>query len=255
MATLQLTNYTCNYEFLNSNHTETIIFSNSLGTNYSMWDEVVSWIKPHFNIILHDTRGHGKSTNSKKELTIAELGEDVIEILDALKIEKAIFCGLSMGGLIGQYLGIHHPNRFKKIILANTAALIGTQNGWNDRIAFVTENGLENILTGTAERWFTPEFREKCPEKVQNILSIFVQNKPENYCANCAAVRDADFRNQIETITIPTTIISGSQDLVTTVDEGNFMASKIKNAKHYTLNANHLSATELPQQFAEILLD
>ena len=255
MPNIQLKNYTCNYEYLDFGKKQTIVFSNSLGTDFSMWNEVVERIKNDFNILLHDTRGHGKSTNHQKELSIDELGEDVIELIDYLQINHdLVFCGLSMGGLIGQYLGIYHPNRFKKIILANTAAKIGTDEGWNTRIQQVTENGLESILEGTQERWFTPQFRAENQQRIQEILTKFAANNVTGYCANCAAVRDADFRSQLKNITAKTLIIAGKEDLVTTVDDGNFMQNKIPNSKLKVLNATHLSAVECAEEFAEVIL-
>lgn len=255
MPTVQLKNYTCNYEFLNSGKDRTIIFSNSLGTDYSMWNKVVDIIKSDFNIILHDTRGHGKSSNSKKELTIEELGEDIIELLNTLNIKgKITFCGLSMGGLIGQYLGISHSDKFDKIILANTAAKIGTTESWNTRIETVTANGLSSILDGTAERWFTTDFKKNHADEVDMILKKFAANDLGGYCANCAAVRDADYRYQIDKINIPVLVIAGSEDLVTTVDDGKFMKTKIAVSKLEVLKAAHLSAVEQAEEFAKNIL-
>lgn len=255
MPTVQLKNYTCNYEFLNSGKDRTIIFSNSLGTDYSMWNKVVDIIKSDFNIILHDSRGHGKSSNSKKELTIEELGEDIIELLNTLNIKgKITFCGLSMGGLIGQYLGISHSDKFDKIILANTAAKIGTTESWNTRIETVTANGLSSILDGTAERWFTTDFKKNHADEVDMILKKFAANDLGGYCANCAAVRDADYRYQIDKINIPVLVIAGSEDLVTTVDDGKFMKTKIAVSKLEVLKAAHLSAVEQAEEFAKNIL-
>ncbi|WP_419867941.1 3-oxoadipate enol-lactonase [Chryseobacterium sp. CT-SW4] len=255
MPTVQLKNYTCNYEFLNSGKDRTIIFSNSLGTDYSMWNKVVHLIQSDFNIILHDTRGHGKSTHSQKELTIEELGEDIIELLNYLNIKgKVTFCGLSMGGLIGQYLGINHSGQFDKIILANTAAKIGTTDSWNTRIETVTANGLSSILDGTAERWFTTGFKENHSDEVNAILKKFAANDVSGYCANCAAVRDADYRYQIDKINIPVLIIAGSEDLVTTVEDGRFMKTKIAVSRLEVLDAAHLSAVERADEFAKNIL-
>jgi|SRR5690554_894645 len=255
MPNIQLKNFNCQYEYLDFGKNQTIVFSNSLGTDFSMWNEVVERIKNDFNILLHDTRGHGKSTNLQKELSIAELGEDVIELISYLQINQdLVFCGLSMGGLIGQYLGIHHPERFKKIILANTAAKIGTDEGWNTRIQQVTENGLESILDGTQERWFTPQFRAENQQRIQEILTKFAANEVSGYCANCAAVRDADFRSQLKKTTAKTLIIAGKEDLVTTVDDGKFIQNEIPNAEVKVLNAAHLSAVECAEEFAEVIL-
>ncbi|WP_266205169.1 3-oxoadipate enol-lactonase [Pontibacter kalidii] len=254
MPTIKIALNTCFYTYEDLGHEDTIVFSNSLGTDLTMWDEVAQIIKQHLNVLRYDTRGHGQSTIHADVVSIAELGQDVIELLDHLKLDKVYFSGLSMGGLIGQWLGIHRPERFRKIILANTAAKIGTAEGWNARIDQVVMNGLQSILDGTAQRWFTPEFRDKYPEKVSAILQKFKQTSLQGYTANCAAVRDADFREELPKLSVPTLVISGTQDEVTTPADGDFLANSIPRSRHVQLPANHLSSVELPEAFAESLL-
>jgi 3-oxoadipate enol-lactonase len=220
-----------------------------------MWDAVAEIVKTKFNILRYDTLGHGRSTINSENVSVEALGRDVLELLDSLKLEKVYFCGLSMGGMIGQWLGINAPERFEKIILANTAAKIGTAESWNTRIDLVKTNGLNVLLKGTAERWFTPAFREKNPEVVNAILEKFKQNSVQGYVANCTAVRDANFREDLQNLKVSTLIISGLQDEVTTVADGNFMQEKIPDSRHVQLNANHLSAVELPEEFARAILD
>lgn len=254
MSLVKLTNFECHYEFENFGHDQVIIFSNSLGTDFSMWEKQVDILSHHFNILRYDTRGHGLSTNDKEALTIAELGQDVIELLDHLQLEKVTFCGLSMGGLIGQWLGINHPKRFEKIILSNTASKIGNAEGWNARIEQVAKNGLASILEGTALRWFTEDFRNNHSNEVDAILEKFAKNNLQGYCANCAAVRDADFSDQLQDIEVPTMIISGIQDEVTTVEDGKFIAKRIPDSRHFELNAAHLSNVELGEEFSKYII-
>lgn len=254
MPTVKLTNHTCFYTFLDAGKEDTIAFSNSLGTDHTMWEALVPILGPHYNLLRYDTRGHGQSSIQADTVSIAELGQDVVALLDHLGLGKVYFCGLSMGGLIGQWLGIYVPERFKKIVLANTAAKIGTEEGWNTRIVQVREHGLESILNGTAQRWFTPTFREQHPEVVAVILGKFAQNSVQGYTACCAAVRDADFREELQRLQVPVLVISGQQDEVTTPADGEFMVSRLPQARHVTLDANHLSAVELPQAFAENML-
>ncbi|OKL38547.1 3-oxoadipate enol-lactonase [Pontibacter flavimaris] len=254
MPTIKIANNDCFYTYEDRGHGDTIVFSNSLGTDLTMWDEVARIVSQHLNVLRYDTRGHGQSTINSDVVSIAELGQDLLDLLDQLKLGKVYFCGLSMGGLIGQWLGIHHSERFKKIILANTAAKIGTAEGWNARIEQVRKHGLESILDGTAQRWFTPSFREKHPGKVSAILQKFEQTSLQGYIANCTAVRDADFREELQRLSVPTLIISGNQDEVTTPADGDFMAGRIPHSRHVQLPANHLSSVELPQAFAELLL-
>ncbi|WP_162426621.1 3-oxoadipate enol-lactonase [Pontibacter pudoricolor] len=254
MPTIKIANNDCFYTYADLGHDDTIVFSNSLGTDLTMWDEVAHVLGEYLNILRYDTRGHGQSTISSDVVTIAELGQDVIALLDHLKLEKVYFCGLSMGGLIGQWLGIHKPERFKKIIIANTAAKIGTEEGWNTRIAQVKEHGLQSILDGTAQRWFTPEFRQEHKAIVDAVLEKFKQTSLQGYIANCAAVRDADFKEELPNLSVPTLIISGTKDEVTTTEDGDFLASSIPRSRHVQLDANHLSSVEQPAAFAKNIL-
>jgi 3-oxoadipate enol-lactonase len=257
MPVITINNNPCYYEFEDFGNSEVLIFSNSLGTNLSMWEQQVDILSHHFNILRYDTRGHGKSgapINPNDKYDIATLGQDVLALMDYLKLEKIHFCGLSMGGLIGQWLGINASNRFEKIVIANTAAKIGNEEGWNQRINYVTENGLQSITTATAERWFTEGFRKQHPSVVSGILDNFVKTDTGGYAACCAAVRDADFRTELHNLEVPTLVISGSKDPVTTVEDAKFLMKRIPLARHVTLAAAHLSNMEKGEEFAKLIL-
>src|SRR5437867_287129 len=120
-----------------------LVLSNSLGTSLSMWDAQIPALTARFRVLRYDTRGHGASTVTPGPYTIGELGRDVLMLLDALKIRRAHFCGLSMGGMIGMWLGVHAPDRIGRIVLANTAPKIGTPEMWNQRIDNVRKGGME----------------------------------------------------------------------------------------------------------------
>jgi 3-oxoadipate enol-lactonase len=257
MPVIAINNHQTYYEFQDFGNREVLIFSNSLGTNLSMWQHQVDILSHHFNILRYDTRGHGKSgvpKTSTQTYSIASLGKDVLDLMGYLKIEKAHFCGLSMGGLIGQWLGINAPDRFEKIIIANTAAKIGNEDGWNQRIQYVKQNGLESITSATAERWFTEGFRMQQPEMIKQVLDNFVKTDLSGYLACCAAVRDADFRSELHNLEVPTLVISGSKDPVTTVDDAKFLAKRIPVASHVSLSAAHLSNMEKGEEFSKLIL-
>jgi 3-oxoadipate enol-lactonase len=243
------------FQYQNSNQDKTIFFLGSLGSHLSMWDWQADGLNAHFNVLRMDLRGLGKSLLTEKELTIANHGRDVIDLLDTLRLSKVYFCGLSLGGLIGQWLGINYPERFEKIILSNTAAKIGTEPNWNERIKQVQANGLSSIAAGTAEKWFTPGFRKSNEETVTNVMDIFQRTEVSGYTANCAAVSDADFRNVLQDLKVPVLIISGLQDQVTTVADGEFMADRIPNSMHVSLNAAHLSNVECAELFTQYVVD
>ncbi|PPE76105.1 3-oxoadipate enol-lactonase, partial [Kaistia algarum] len=135
-----------------------IVFSNSLGTNFNMWKPQITFFQKNYFVICYDTRGHGQSSAPQGPYDIEQLGLDLIHLLDHLNIEKAIFCGISMGGLTGQWLVIHKPERFHRAIVCNTSAKIGNEQAWNDRASLVRTQGLEPIASTAASRWFTEPF-------------------------------------------------------------------------------------------------
>lgn len=254
MPIIKLKNFDCHYLFEDFGHEETLVFSNSLGTNFSMWEDNIDELSHYFNILRYDKRGHGKSSIHQDSLTIEELGTDVLELIDALELKNVSFCGLSIGGLTGQWLAIHHSNRFNKIIICNTAAKIGTVEGWNARVKQVQEFGLAHILEGTATRWFTPEYREENPDKVQSILNDFQNNSLQGYVACCYAVAHADFTTELHKIECPLLIIAGAQDEVTTVEDAKFIQKNSGIAHLISLDAAHLSNMEHPREFSKHII-
>lgn len=255
MSKIKTQHTTLNYVFDDFKKEQTIVFSNSLGTDLTMWAKQLELLGQEFNILRYDTRGHGESEVAAGEYSIEMLGKDVLDILDDLKIEKVHFCGLSIGGLTGQWLGIHAPERLNKLILCNTAAKIGNKEGWNTRIETVQQNGLNSIVSGTQERWFTPEFVAENKEEVDSVLATFVQTPVAGYIACCAAVRDADFTAEVSKISMPTLIIAGTEDLVTTVKDGDFLIEKIPNSILATLKTAHISNIEKADDFTKLLID
>ncbi len=146
-----------------------LIFSNSLGTNFSMWDPQASEFKKHFRILRYDTRGHGQSSVTPGPYSIEQLGKDVIALVDALQLDRVHFCGLSMGGMIGMWLGANAPERLSQVILCSTAAKIGTPETWNARIDAVRKGGMKQVASSVVERWFSPAFREKVPGTIASV--------------------------------------------------------------------------------------
>ena len=245
-----------NYKLQGTSNSPVLIFSNSLGSEMMMWDELIPYLLPFFRVLQYDTRGHGGSPLTPNEgTTISELANDVIQLMDKLNIEAAYFCGLSMGGLIGQYLGINHPNRFKKIVLSNTGAKIGDVERWNGRIGTISKNGMQAIVDDTMERWFTEEFRSQNSERVAQTKAMFLRSNVDGYSNCCCAIRDADFREKLQSLSVETLVITGDEDPVTNVEQAEFLVSKIPNARLKVLHARHLAATELPKEYAAVLID
>lgn len=221
-----------------------LAFSNSLGTNYSMWDPQAQELRKTFRILRYDTRGHGESAVPSGPYTIEQLGNDFLGLLDELHLGPVHFCGLSMSGMIGMWLGIHAPSRLNKLVLCNTGAKIGTEESWRSRIEAVQKDGMKSIAAGVMERWFTPAFRAKEPATVARIQKILEGTDPEGYTACCAAVRDYDCREQLQKISAQTLVITGARDPATPPADGRFVAGRVRGAKYLELDAAHLSNME-----------
>src|SRR6204780_4637272 len=243
-----------NYRFDGPDYAPVIMLSNSLGTNLSMWDPQANVLCEKFRVLRYDTRGHGLSTVTPGPYTIEQLGRDVVALLDALKIESAYFCGLSMGGMIGIWLGANAANRLKGLALCNTAAKIWTAEGWNARIKAVQERGMAAIATTVVLRWFSENFVKKSPEVIEAMRQMLLQAPPEGYAACCAAIRDADLSRDLSRVTARTLVIAGAQDPVISTANARLVAEGVPGASYLELQASHLSNIEAAPQFTEALL-
>jgi 3-oxoadipate enol-lactonase len=258
MPTVQLADGELHYQLEGPAGAPVLVLSNSLGTDLHMWDVQVPAFAEQFRVLRYDTRGHGQSLVSAGSYSIEQNGRDVLALLDALDIAKVHFCGLSMGGLIGQWLGIHAGERLGRLVLCNTAAKIASPEVWNPRIDSVLREGqvaMRALRDASISRWFTADFVAAEPLKVESVVAMLAQTSPQGYAANCAAVRDADFRERLAAITVPTLIVCGSADPVTTLSDGQFMAARITNSKLVELHAAHLSNVEAEGAFTQAVLN
>ena len=242
-----------NYQTFGDASQPAIIFSNSLGTQFNMWQPQISFFEKKFYVICYDTRGHGASSAPQGPYSIEQLGTDVVHLLDHLNIEKASFCGISMGGLTGQWLAIHHPERFNHVIVCNTAAKIGQEQAWNDRAQLVREQGLKPIAETAASRWFTEPFIRSNTAIVESLSNDLGAGSPEGYASCCEALAKADLRADLKTITVPVLIIAGQQDPVTTVADAQYLVNQIPNSQLIEINASHISNIECPEDFSHTL--
>jgi 3-oxoadipate enol-lactonase len=230
-----------------------LLFSNSLSSNLSMWNPQVEALKDRYKIIRYDSRGHGKSVAANEPYSMAQLGRDALAILDFLKIEKAHFCGLSKGGMVGQWLLTHHRDRIGKAVLANTASLMGPADLWNGRIRNVRQNGMSSIVDATIERWFTKDFVERSPKEIAVVKTMIAATPALGYCGCCAAIRDMDQRESIRGITNPVLLVSGAHDPATTPAMMTAMRESIKGAAWVSLSASHISNLEQPEAFTKAM--
>jgi len=170
-------------------------------------------------------------------------------MLDALNVRRAAFCGLSMGGMIGQWLAIYARQYLEQLILANTAAKIGTAESWNARIRTVMEAGMPAVVPSIIDRWFTREYRALSPDTVAATSRMLEATDPIGYTACCAAIRDMDQRELVHRIEVPTLVIAGAEDTATSPAEGKNLADQISGARYLCLPAAHLSNIEAANEF------
>lgn len=232
-----------------------VVLSNSLGSSLSLWDKQTPALASRFRVLRYDTRGQGSSSVTHGPYTIEQLAADVVGLMDGLEIDRAHFCGLSVGGMTGMWLGAYFPERLNKLVLANTAPHIGSAEGWNTRIATVREMGLEPVASAVVERWFSPAFVAHDPAIVESMRHMLLQSSPEGYAACCAALRDADLSETIRQVRAKTLVIAGKQDAVTTPADGHLIAQRIEGARYVELEAAHLSNIEAAQEFTKSVLE
>jgi 3-oxoadipate enol-lactonase len=234
-----------------------LILSNSLGTTLEMWDPQVAALSEHYRLIRYDTRGHGGSPVTPGSYSFVDLGQDVLALLDALGIARAAFCGISMGGHTGLWLGIHAGSRFNAIAVCNSAAKIGTQQGWNERATMVREGGqasMQALAESSPGRWFSTDFVKAHSAQVQRAQAWIAGIAPQGYAACCEALAASDLRNDLGRIATPTLLLAGASDPVTTVADAQAMQAGIGGAQLAVVSASHLSNLEAPRAFNQALL-
>jgi 3-oxoadipate enol-lactonase len=231
-----------------------LMLSNSLGTNLHMWDEQVGPLTRHFRLVRYDRRGHGRSGAPKGPYTMERLGRDVLCVLDGLGVQKINWCGLSMGGMVGMWLGANASDRIEKLILSNTAAYFPDRTAWDARIKLVREKSLQGIIDANMERWFTKAFRERAPDAMAKMRAMFLATNAEGYIGCGEAIRDMDHRPLLTKISAPTLVIAGKYDPATTLEAGEFIQEHVVGAKIVVLDAAHISNLEQPQIYADTVL-
>ena len=243
------------YRFDGAEDRPVLVLSNSLGTNLGMWEPQVSAFSERFRILRYDSRGHGQSDAPIGPYTIELLGRDVLALLDALGLDRVSFCGLSKGGMVGQWLGVHAGECLDRLVLANTSAHTGAPEVWTQRIATVRAHGMAAIVPALIDRWFTKDFQAREPVAVARIVAMLRATDPEGYAAACAAVRDMDQREAIRAIRVPTLVIAGRHDLATPPDHAALIAARVPGAKLVEVDAAHLGNVEAAEAFTRAVLD
>jgi 3-oxoadipate enol-lactonase len=228
-----------------------LLLSNSLGSDLRIWDPLVPCLSSHFSLIRYDLRGHGLSDAPPPPYTARDLARDVIAILDALRIEAAVLCGLSVGGVIAQQLAVEYPERVRALILCDTGARIGTVASWEERMAIVRAHGLSVLARPSMERWFSEDFRRLNSAVLRGYENMVTRTAVDGYVGTCCALRDTDLRQAAASITKPTLVLCGDQDIATPPDMARELAHIIPNARLSLIpGAAHISCVEQPDVMA-----
>ncbi len=232
-----------------------LVLAHPLGANLRVWDAIAPALAEKFYLVRFDARGHGSSATPAGPYVLADLGDDVLALMDDLGLARARFLGLSMGGAIGQWLMIHAPGRLEKLVLANTASHFPDAGGWNARIRTARESGMKALAPGVLQRWLTPEFTAQKPDVAQEIDKMLRAGDPRGYAASCSALRDADLRDAIRAApSLPVLVIVGESDGSTPPERGAALAASLKDARLVRLPSAHLSCVEAESAFLDAVM-
>lgn len=230
-----------------------IIFSNSLGSDHMMWQPQAAAFAARYRIIRYDQRGHGASDVPPGEYTLDRLGRDIVNLADHLDLDRFVFCGLSMGGLSGQWLGVHAGHRLQRLILADTSVNFPPATMWHERMAAIRAGGLAAVAGQVIDRFFTKRFQDAEPGVVAAFRSVLLHMNETGYLGCSAAVRDGDMSQAIARIETPTLVITGEHDLSTPPERGDFIAARISGARHVILDAAHIANVEQSEAFNRVM--
>jgi 3-oxoadipate enol-lactonase len=231
-----------------------LMLSNSLGTDLHMWDDQVPAFTRHFRLVRFDRRGQGKSGVPQGPYSMERLGRDALAVMNGLGLEKVNWCGLSMGGMVGQWLGANAPERIDRLILSNTGCYYPDKTLWNERMEAVRAGGIAAVAERVLGGWFTAEFRARAPQTIARMKAMMLASPIEGYLGCCAAVRDMDHRDILAKITAPTLVIAGRHDPATNMQVAEFIRSRIPGASLTVLDAAHISNVEQPHEYADTML-
>jgi len=232
-----------------------LVLSNSLGTDTGLWSAQVDVLAESRSVWRYDTRGHGRSDAPAAEYSLDRLGNDLLAVIDASGAERADICGISIGGMTALWAAVHAPHRVRRVILANTAAHIGNDALWAERIRGARIDGMEVLADASMVRWFTEGFRARHADVVARLRKTFAATSVDGYVGCCAALRDADLRDESGRVACPALIVTGRHDPATPPADGRWLGDQIRGARVVELDAAHLSNVERATEFNVVVRD
>lgn len=244
------------YRFDGPEDAPVLMLSNSLMSTHRMWDPQMSAFTDSYRILRYDTRGHGASETTPGPYSIELLAEDAAALLDALGIGPVHFLGLSMGGMIGQRLAVSRPDLVECLVLCDTASEMPTLEMWNERIAIAKKSGIEGLIGGTIQRWFTAPFTQQSPAAVGFVEGMIRDTGAEGYIACASAVRDMSQTNILKDIKAKTLVLIGEFDPACTPEQGEVLFKEIPRSEKVVIeDAAHLSNIEKTNEFNSAVLE
>ena len=231
-----------------------LMLSNSLCTDLRMWDDQIPAFTERFRVVRYDRRGHGRSDVPKGPYAVEDFGRDALAIMDGLGLKTVDWCGLSMGGMVGQWLGANAPERIGRLVMSNTHSYYADKAVWDERMALAREKGMAFAAGPAMGRWFTKDFIERAPDKVALVRQMFAETSLEGYLACCTAIRNMDMRPTHPRIKAPTLVIVGLQDPATPPAAGEEIQRRIAGAKLAAIDASHISNMGQPKAYADLVL-
>ena len=238
------------YETHGADDAPPLVLAHSIGTDRHLWDPQVAALAERFRVVRYDVRGHGASSVSTEPVTIETLGRDLLALLDHLGAGRADVCGLSLGGITAMWVAVHAPERVRRVVLANTAARVGTVESWEARIAAVRAGGMAPLRDVVLARWLSAGYRARHPEVARALGDRFAATPADGYVAACVALRDADLRDAVRAIRAPTLIVAGAADEATPPAQSEELHDAIAGSELVVLpEAAHLSNVERPEEF------
>lgn len=257
MALIDVNGTTFHYRFDGPEHGPVVMLSNSLASNLTMWDiQIPALVEAGYRVLRYDSRGHGQSTVTEGPYSIEMLAADAVGLMDSLDLDKVHFCGLSMGGMVGQMLGTRHGNRLISLSLCATSAHISPREIWDERIEVVRNNGMKAVADATIDRWFTKAGQEHLQSEVNKVRRMILNTSVDGFCACCAAIRDMDQRESIRNISTQTIVVVGEQDLGTPISAAELIHERIASSKLRIISdAAHFVNVEQASVFNKTLLE